>query len=137
MRPHNERDITIEAGRQAYEVTGLTPDDIDLLFVNDFVLPSQLLAAEELGYLPKGEGWKWVLEGRTAFDGDRPINPHGGRTAYGHAYGCSGMADVVECVLQLRGEAGPIQVKNNPKTGMLRGLGGGQNARVEILRRVD
>ncbi len=137
MRPHNEREITREAGRQVYEVTGLKPEDIDLLLVNDFVLPSQLCAAEDLGYLPKGEGWKMVLEGRTAFDGDKPINPHGGRTSYGHAFGASGMADVYEAVLQLRGQAGPRQVKNNPKTAMLRGFGGGQNCRIPILRRVD
>ena len=137
MRPHNEMEITREAGRQVYEQTGLTPDDIDLLLVNDFVLPSQLLAAEELGYLPRGEGWKWVLEGRTAFDGDRPINPHGGRTSYGHAFGASGMADVYEAVLQLRGQAGPRQVKNNPKTAMLRGFGGGQNCCIPILRAMD
>ncbi len=137
MRPHNEKEITKEAARQVYAATGLTPDDIDLLLVNDFVLPSQLLAAEEVGYLPKGEGWKWVLEGRTAFDGDRPINPHGGRTSYGHAYGASGMADIYEAVLQLRGQAGAHQVKNNPKTAMLRGFGGGQNCRIPILRVVE
>ena len=137
MRPHNEMEITKEAARQAYEVTGLKPEDIDLLLVNDFVLPSQLLAAEEVGYLPKGEGWKWVLEGRTAFDGDKPINPHGGRTSYGHAFGASGMADVCEAVKQLRGQAGPRQVKNNPKTAMLRGFGGGQNCCIPILRVVE
>ncbi len=137
MRPHNEMEITKEAARQVYEVTGLTPDDIDLLFVNDFVLPSQLCAAEEVGYLPRGEGWKWMLEGRCAFDGDRPINPHGGRTSYGHSFGVSGMADIYEAVLQLRGEAGAIQVKNNPKTAMLRGFGGGQNCCIPILRAVE
>ena len=137
MQPHNEMEITKEAARQVYETTGLTPEDIDLLLVNDFVLCSQLLAAEEVGYLPKGEGWKWVMEGRTAFDGDRPINPHGGRTSYGHAYGASGMADVYEAVLQLRGQAGSHQVKNQPKTAMLRGFGGGQNCRIPILRTVD
>ena len=134
MRTHNEMEITRESGRQVYEATGLRPEDIDLLLVNDFVLSSQLLAAEELGYLPKGEGWKWVLEGRTAFDGDRPINPHGGRTSYGHAYGASGMADIYEAVLQLRGQAGPRQIKKNPKTAMLRGFGGGQNCHIPILR---
>ena len=137
MRPHNEMEITREAGRQVYETTGMTPDDIDLLMVNDFVLPSQLLAAEELGYLPRGEGWKWVLEGRTAFDGDRPINTNGGRTSYGHAFGASGMADVYEAVLQLRGQAGAHQAKNNPKTAMLRGFGGGQNCSIPILRVLD
>ena len=106
----------------------------DILFVNDFVLPSQLCAAEELGYLPRGEGWKWMLEGRCAYDGDRPINPHGGRTSYGHAFGCSGMADVCEAVVQLRGEAGERQVRNHPKTAMLRGFGGGQNCSIPILR---
>lgn len=134
MRPHNEMEITRESGRQVYEATGLRPEDIDLLLVNDFVLSSQLLAAEELGYLPKGEVWKWVLEGRTAFDGDRPINPHGGRTSYGHAYGASGMADIYEAILQLRGQAGPRQIKKNPKTAMLRGFGGGQNCHIPILR---
>ena len=137
MRPHNEMEITREAARQVYEVTGLTPEDIDLLLVNDFVLPSQLLAAEEVGYLPKGEGWKMVLEGRTAFDGDKPINPHGGRTSYGHAFGASGMADVYEAVLQLRGPAGPRQEKTKAKTAMLRGFGGGQNCCIPILRAVD
>lgn len=134
MRPHNEMEITKEAARLAYEVTGLSPEDIDLLLVNDFVLPSQLCAAEEVGYLPRGEGWKMVLEGRTAFDGDKPINPHGGRTSYGHAFGASGMADIYEAVLQLRGEAGERQVKNNPKTALLRGFGGGQNCCIPILR---
>ncbi len=137
MRPHLEMYITREAARQAYEVTGMKPEDIDLLMVNDFILSSQLLAAEEVGYLPKGEGWKWVMEGRTAFDGDRPINPNGGRTSYGHAHGASGMADLYEAVLQLRGQAGAHQVKVNPKTAMLRGFGGGQNCRVSILRILD
>ncbi len=137
LRPHNEMEITKEAGRQAYEVTGLKPEDIDLLMVNDFVLPSQLLAAEELGYLPRGEGWKWMMEGRCAYDGDKPINPNGGRTSYGHAFGASGMADVYEAVVQLRGEAGARQVKNNPKTAMLRGFGGGQNCSIPILRVMD
>lgn len=132
--PHLEKKATAEAGRQVYERTGLKPEDIDLLLVNDFLLSSQFLAAEELGYLPKGEGWKYVLEGRTAFDGDRPINTNGGRTSYGHAFGASGMADIYEAVLQMRGQAGAHQIKKMPKTTMLRGFGGGQNVRVEVLR---
>ena len=101
------------------------------------MLGSQLLAAEEVGYLPRGEGWKYVLEGRTAFDGDKPINSSGGRTSYGHAFGASGMADVYEAVIQMRGEAGAHQVKKQPKTVFLRGFGGGQNVRAIIMRTVD
>lgn len=137
MVPHLEKKATAEAARQVYEMTGVTPDEIDLLMVNDFILSSQLLAAEEVGYLPRGEGWKYVMEGRTAFDGDRPINTNGGRTSYGHAFGASGAADVYEAVMQMRGQAGDHQVKKLPKTTMLRGFGGGQNVRVAILRTVD
>lgn len=136
-RPHLERDATAEAAQQIYELTGIAPEEIDLLLVNDFILSSQLLAAEEVGYLPKGEGWKYVMEGRTAFDGDRPINTNGGRTSYGHAFGASGAADIYEAVVQMRGQAGAHQVKKLPKTTMLRGFGGGQNVRIAVLRTVD
>lgn len=137
MVPHLEKKATAEAARQVYEMTGVAPEEIDLLMVNDFILSSQLLAAEEVGYLPRGEGWKYVMEGRTAFDGDRPINTNGGRTSYGHAFGASGAADVYEAVKQMRGQAGDHQVKKLPRTAMLRGFGGGQNVRVSILRTVD
>ena len=137
MGPHLEKQATAEAARQVYETTGVKPEDLDLLLINDFILSSQLLAAEEVGYLPKGEGWKYVMEGRTAFDGDKPINTNGGRTSYGHAFGASGMADVYEAVLQMRGQAGEHQVKKLPKTTMLRGFGGGQNVRISILRTVE
>lgn len=131
--PHLEKKATAEAARQVYEVTGLTPDDIDLLYVNDFIGSSAFLAAEEVGYLPKGEGWKYVLEDRIAFDGDKPMNTNGGRTCYGHAFGASGMADIFEAVTQMRGEAGERQVKKLPKHVFLRGFGGAQNVRAIIL----
>ena len=131
--PHLEKKATAEAARQVYEVTGLTPDDIDLVYVNDFIGSSAFLAAEEIGYLPKGEGWKYALDGRIAFDGDKPMNTNGGRTSYGHAFGASGMADVFEAVTQMRGEAGERQVKKMPKHTFLRGFGGAQNVRAIIL----
>lgn len=133
MVPHLEKKATAEAARQVYELTGLTPEDIDLLLVNDFILPSSFLAAEEVGYLPKGSGWKYAMEGRLAFDGDKPINTNGGRSSYGHAFGASGMADIYEAVIQMRGEAGERQVKKLPKHTMLRGFGGAQNVRAIIL----
>ena len=132
--PHLEKKATAEAARQVFEATGLTADDMDLVMVNDFIGSSAFLAAEEIGYLPKGEGWKYVLDGRTAFDGDKPINTNGGRTSYGHAFGASGMADVFEAVTQMRGEAGLRQVKKLPKHVFLRGFGGAQNVRCSILR---
>lgn len=135
--PRLEQKATAEAARQVYEATGVSPDEIDLFLTNDFILGSQLLSAEEVGYLPRGEGWKYVLDGRTAFDGDKPINTNGGRTSYGHAFGASGAADVCEAVLQMRGLAGEHQVKKTPKTTFLRGFGGGQNVRAIILRTME
>ena len=131
--PHLEKKATAEAARQVYELTGLTADDMDLLLVNDFIGSSAFLAAEEVGYLPKGEGWKYVLDGRIAYDGDKPMNTNGGRTSYGHAFAASGMADVFEAVTQMRGEAGERQVKKLPKHTFLRGFGGAQNVRAIIL----
>lgn len=131
-----EEKITTEALRQAYEQTGVKPEEIDLLFANDFAIPSQLLVAELSGYIPKGEGWRYILDGRTAYDGDRPINTNGGRTN-GHAWAASGLCDHYEAVMQMRGKCGDRQVKKLPRTTLLRGYGGIQNVTATILRTVD
>ena len=132
--PHLEIRGTEEAVRQVYEMTGAKPEEIDLLFANDFIISSQLIAAEASGYLPRGKGWKYFVEGRTAYDGDKPINTNGGRTSFGHAHAASGLADIYEAVLQMRGLAGERQVKKLPQTTFLRGFGGGQNLAAIILR---
>ena len=132
----NEERATVEAIRQVYEKTGVTPGDIDLLYVNDFAIPSQLLAGEASGYLPKGEGWKYALEGRNAYDGDRPMNTNGGRTN-GHAWAASGLQDHFEAVMQMRGLCGERQIKKLPSTTLLRGFGGTQNCTATILRTVE
>lgn len=132
----NEKHGTSDAQRQVYQLTGVSPDEIDLFLCNDFFLASEIVAAEECGYIPRGEAWQYAIDGRTAFDGDKPINPHGGRCNFGHAHGASGLADVYEAVKQIRGEAGATQVQGDPKTAFLRGFGGGQNVRCQILRAV-
>lgn len=76
------------------------------------------------------------MSSRTAFDGDRPVNSSGGRCHYGHAHGTSGLADVFEAVMQLRGSMGVTQIKGDPKYAMLRGFGGGQNITVQILKKL-
>ncbi len=135
--PHFEWKATELAMEQAYQVTGIKPEEVDLFFANDFIITSHLVAAEIAGYLPKGEGWKYIIDGRTAFDGDKPINTNGGRTSFGHAHAASGLADLYEAVLQMRGEAGERQMKKVPKTTMLRGYGGGQNVAVSVIRTID
>ncbi|MDO4290405.1 MAG: thiolase family protein [Eggerthellaceae bacterium] len=129
-----EKYATAAAYKQIRDLTGLTGADMDLFLTNDFMMPSQLLSAEECEYLPRGEGWKHYLEDNNAYWGDKPINTNGGRCHYGHAHGASGLADVYEAVKQMRGEMGETQVKHPVKYAMLRGFGGGQNVTCSILR---
>lgn len=132
--PQLEKFATEAAYKQVKDLTGLTGKDMDLFIANDFFMPSQFLAAEACEYLPKNKGWEYTLEGRTAYDGDFPINTNGGRCQYGHAHGTSGVHDLYEAVKQMRGEMGPTQVKKPVKYAMLRGFGGGQNVTCAILK---
>ena len=133
---HNEHWATKVAAQQVYELTGVSPDEVDLFMCNDFFLASEIVSAEECGYIPRGEAWRYAIDGRTAFDGDKPINPHGGRCNFGHAHGASGIADIYEAVKQMRGEAGATQMAKRPDTTFVRGFGGSQNVRCQILRAV-
>ena len=135
--PILEVHATREATRQVYNVSGVKPEEIDLMYINDFIITSQLLASEIAGYIPENEGWKYAMDGRTAYDGDKPINPNGGRTAFGHAHAASGLADFYDAVLQMRGLAEAHQIKKQPKTVFLRGFGGGQNVCDVIIRTKD
>ncbi len=132
--PRLEKHATIAAYTQVRELTGLTGADMDLLMVNDFDQTSQLLTAEATGYVPAGEGWKYAIEGRLAYDGDRPVNTNGGRCNYGAAAGQSGLADLYHVVKQMRGEQGANQVKHPVKHAMIRGFGGGQNVTCAVLK---
>ncbi len=67
--------------------------------------------------------WKDVLDGRFDLDGAQPVNPDGGLKSFGHPIGASGLRMMYEMWLQLRGEAGPRQIKN-PKLGLTHNLGG-------------
>lgn len=135
--PRNEHHMTASVYQQAYEGAGVKPGEIDLFMTQDLRIYDQIDTAEMAGYLPEGEGWKYAIEGRTAFDGDRPINTNGGRTAFGHSYGASGLADIGEIVQQMRGQAGARQMKKRPETALIRGVGGGQNATAAILRAIQ
>ena len=132
--PVNERTGTINAYKQVKELTGLSGSDMDLFMTNDFFLAQQLLSAEACEYLPKGEGWKYMLDDRCTFEGDRPIQTNGGRCNYGHAAAASGMHDFYEIAMQMRGTADEHQVKHPVKHAMVRGFGGGQNLLCLILR---
>jgi acetyl-CoA acetyltransferase len=114
--------LTLTA-EEAYEQSGIGPEDIDAAEVHDAMSPIELVSCEDLGFCKKGEGIRLLKEGRTKISGDIPINTSGGLCGRGHPIGATGIAQVAEIVWQLRGEAGLRQIAD-PKVGMCEDSGG-------------
>jgi len=130
-------DATIAAGRRAYEMAGVTANDIDVVEVHDCFTIAEIIAIEDLGFCKKGQGGPFTFEGNTAIGGKIPVNTSGGLKSKGHPVGATGAAQVAELVLQLRGQAGPRQVKD-AEIALAHNLGGsGASCVVHILRRRD
>ncbi len=114
---------TQKAAQAAYAMAGIGPKDVSFAEVHDCFTWTEVSNIEDLGFCEKGEGPKLVEEGRTAIDGDIPINTSGGLKSFGHPIGASGVRMLYECVSQLRGEAGERQVAN-PTFGLAHNVGG-------------
>ena len=125
------------AAAQAYQMAGITPQDVQVAEVHDCFTIAEIIATEDLGFFEPGEGPRAVDEGRTALIGDRPINTSGGLKSKGHPVGASGVAQVIEVFHQLRGEAGARQLSDpNLEVGLTHNVGGtGGTCVVNILRR--
>ena len=124
------------AAAQAYEMAGVTAQDIDFAEVHDCFTIAEIMAVEDLGFFPRGEGWKAELEGKTARNGEKPVNTSGGLKSKGHPVGASGIAQVVEMWKQLNGLAGARQLQPQPKLGLTHNVGGtGQTCVVHIFER--
>lgn len=128
---------TVEATKMAYKMAGVGPDDIDLAEVHDCFTIAEIMAIEDLGFCEKGKGGKVTQEGETAREGRIPVNTSGGLKGKGHPVGATGIAQAVEVVQQLRGEAGKRQI-SGAEIGLTHNVGGsGGTAVVNILRRGD
>lgn len=124
------------AAEQAYGMAGVDPEAIRVAEVHDCFTIAEVIASEDLGFFAAGKGWQAAVEGRTARDGDHPINTSGGLKAKGHPVGASGAAQAVEIWKQLRGEAGERQVPGNPQIGMTHNVGAtGSTCVVHIYER--
>ena len=108
------------AGPAALRMAGVTVEDVDLLQIYDCYTYTVLVTLEDYGFCPKGEGGKFVAEGRLAPGGDLPCNTGGGQLS---AYYLSGFTPVVEAVTQARGQAGARQVDKREVV-MVSGNGG-------------
>jgi acetyl-CoA acyltransferase len=124
----NHRDLTTwevetRAAAKAYNIAGLGAQDLDVVEVHDAFTICELIHYEGLGLCPAGEGGRLIDEGSTELGGRIPVNPSGGLLSRGHPVGASGIAQIVEIVWQLRGEAGKRQIKD-VRVGLAQIMGG-------------
>jgi acetyl-CoA C-acetyltransferase len=122
------------AAQKAFAMAGLEPTAIDVAELHDAFTILELVESEEAGFFEHGEAAAALERGETQIGGRLPINPSGGLKARGHPVGATGVSQIVELVLQLRGEAGDYQVPNGPKRGFALNFGGfGNNVLATIL----
>jgi acetyl-CoA C-acetyltransferase len=127
--------VAIEAGKQAYEMAGVGPEDIDVAEVHDCFTIAEMMAYENLGFARPGEGKELIGAKETYREGKIPVNVDGGLLSKGHPIGATGGSQIRTIVLQLRGDAGPMQVKD-PELGLVHNIGGvGLYGNVTILGR--
>lgn len=108
---------------QAYELAGLKPDDLDLIECHDAFTIGEILHYEALGLCQPGQGGELAADGETALGGRIPVNVSGGLLSRGHPPGATGLAQIWEVAVQLRGQAGERQVRG-ASTGLAHCMGG-------------
>ncbi len=103
-------EATRYAAQEAYNISGLNPEDIQIAEVHDCFSIAEIIHQEDLGFFKPGEGYQAVAAGLTKLDGPKPINTSGGLKCKGHPVGATGIGQLYEIWQQLRGEAGKRQV---------------------------
>lgn len=136
----NAEDVSRRAGEQAWQLSGIGPDDIDLVEMHDCFTIAEIVRMEGLGLIPVGEGARWTEQGATSIGGKLPVNPSGGLLSRGHPVGATGVAQACELTWQLRGEAGARQIDGAKvglaycKGGTVSGTDGGSVTTVVMTR---
>jgi acetyl-CoA acetyltransferase len=106
-----EEDLVETTAAEAYRDAGLGPQDLDVVELHDAAAPSEIMHTESLGLCDRGHGGELVESGATEIGGRIPVNPSGGLLRKGHPIGATGLAQIYELTLQLRGTAGARQVE--------------------------
>jgi acetyl-CoA C-acetyltransferase len=138
---HNRADLTSLsaaklAANQAYQMAGVTAQDIRIAEVHDCFTIAEVIASEDIGFFAPGEGYKAAEDGITARLGTKPINTSGGLKSKGHPVGASGVAQVFEVWKQMRIEAGDRQVPGDVPLAMTHNVGAtGSTCVVHIFER--
>jgi acetyl-CoA C-acetyltransferase len=114
-------------------MAGVSPRDIQFAEVHDCFTIAEIIATEDLGFVNKGEGGPYVMQGCTALNGPRPVNTSGGLKSKGHPVGATGVGQICDVVMQIRGDAGERQIARH-SLGLAQNLGGsGATAVVTIM----
>jgi acetyl-CoA acetyltransferase len=126
---------TVYASRAAYEAAGIGPEEVDVIQLQDTDAGAEVIHMAENGFCVDGEQEKLLAENATEIAGPLPINTDGGLIANGEPIGASGLRQVNELVMQLRGQAGDRQVPGEPLVGYAQVYGAPGTAAVTILSR--
>jgi acetyl-CoA C-acetyltransferase len=121
------------AAERAYRMAGVKPAEIEFAELHDCFTIAEIIAMEDLGWVKPGEGGPYALAGHTCLRGERPVNASGGLKSKGHPVGATGVGQICDVVMQIRGEAGDLQLTRR-SLGLAENLGGsGATAVVTIL----
>jgi len=123
------------AADQAYATAGIAPGDIHLVELHDCFAPVEILHYENLRLCDEGAGLRLLHDGHTALGGRIPVNVSGGLLSKGHPIGATGIANLYELSLHLRGQAGARQVPG-ARFGLAHVVGLGTASAVHILEKV-
>ncbi len=126
---------TILASKAAFEAAGIGPEDVDVAQLQDTESGAEIMHMAENGFCEDGEQEQWFAEGRTELNGTLPVNTDGGCLACGEPIGASGLRQVYENTVQLRGRGGERQVSNDPKVAYSHVYGAPGLSGVAILER--
>lgn len=122
----------VYTARQAFEMAGAAPGDINLVSVYDCYTITVIITLEDAGFCPKGRGGPFVEEHDLTYRGDLPLNTHGGQLSYGQPGLAGGASHVLEAVYQLRGQAGERQVREC-QLAFVQGNGGIMSEEVSLV----
>lgn len=126
---------TVDASRAAFEIAGVEPADVGVAQLQDTDAGSEIMHMAENGFCADGDQEKLIAEGYTEITGALPVNTDGGLIANGEPIGASGLRQIHEVVLQMRGEAGARQIEKVPSVGYTHLYGSPGTGAVSILVR--
>jgi acetyl-CoA C-acetyltransferase len=124
------------AAERALKMANKKPEDLHVVEVHDCFTIAEIMATEAIGLFEPGEGAPAVENGLTSLDGKIPVNPSGGLKSKGHPVGATGVAQAIEIVSQLRGNAGQRQVEG-ARVGLAQNMGGSGGSSIVHIMEVE